>query len=192
MNCDGYVRSFIAVEISTAVREKITRFQQRISKSGVRASWVKPENIHLTLAFLGDIPIKSQSIVSGLMDDVVALYRSFKCEVKGVGYFGRESAPRIIWAGFSGDCEKLLHLQSDLLSRLASTGMHLEDKPFIPHLTIARIKPQHHVYSIVPLLQPYREMSFGSLKVHDLVFCRSELSPVGPSYTEIHRSSFRP
>lgn len=192
MKCDDHVRAFIAIDISDSIREKIIRLQRRLSEAGIRISWVKPDNIHLTLAFLGNIPAQNSVVVSDLMDVVSVLHRVFTCEIKGLGYFGREKAPRIVWAGFTGDLTALASVQADLFKRLVSEGISLDSKPFVPHLTIARIKPQHRVSNLVSLMKPYKEDSFGRFDVHNLVLYRSELSPEGPFYSEMHRSSLRP
>jgi len=191
MKCDDHLRAFIAIDISTIIREKITRFQKHMSEVGAHASWIKPINIHLTLTFLGDIPVQSLEIISDIMDDVSALHKSFTCEIKGVGYFGKGKSTRIIWIGFAGDLQGLVSVQMDLFRRIMTTGVHLDNKPFVPHLTIARINPRHHASNIVSLLQPYKENLFGNLSVKDLILYRSELGPNGPSYTEMHRSPLR-
>jgi len=191
MNCDGPIRAFVAIEITPEIRERIEALQKRLGVRRARIRWVKPENIHLTLEFLGDITLETSKIVCLSLDSIAGLHMPLACEVRGLGYFGRRHAPKVIWAGISGDVEKLVQIQSALHLKLKADGIQTDEKPFVPHLTIARFRTHQYAEEIVESIESHNNDSLGSFDVKELVLFKSDLSSSGPTYTALHRSILR-
>ena len=101
MNSDDVIRSFIAIEISDEVRVGLRALQQNLKKVGARVGWVAPENIHLTVVFLGDVFRSQVERLANVLDDAAAQTNAFRYEVAGSGFFGSPRSPRVIWAGLN-------------------------------------------------------------------------------------------
>jgi RNA 2',3'-cyclic 3'-phosphodiesterase len=179
-------RLFIAVEIADAVRQRLGAALKAVPTAGVQLKWVRPENMHLTLAFLGDTAPDVAEAVKGLMDQAGGGTAPFEFDVAGIGYFGNRREPRVVWAGLSGDLVPLKKLQTRLSNGLKSLGLTIEERDFKPHLTLARIKAVIHAGAFVHALERQQAEVCGRTRVDRLVLMRSELSPEGPAYTPVH------
>jgi 2'-5' RNA ligase len=135
------VRTFVAIELPDEVKDALSVLIDKLNETSIRGiRTVRPEGIHLTLKFLGDVP-KTQ--VESIVDAVTEAARShphFKLELSGVGAFPNESRPRVLWAGVAGDMESLNVLQKRVDNALAQPGFKKEKRGFNPHLTPARIR----------------------------------------------------
>ena len=127
------IRLFAAIPLPEPVRERLAMLQ-----SGLQgARWVKPENIHLTLRFIGDVANDVASDVDTALSEIAA--PGFALELDGVGNFARGKRPHALWAGVTKS-EPLMHLQAKIESALVRTGVEPETRKFSPHITIARLK----------------------------------------------------
>ncbi|MFC1498452.1 RNA 2',3'-cyclic phosphodiesterase [Verrucomicrobiota bacterium] len=188
MNCNDTVRAFIAIEISEEVRRNISRLQADFVKTGVKVKWVKPENMHLTLLFFGETQPAAVTNIVTIMDGITQETVPFVCEVSGMGFFGRPKSPRIVWAGIAGDVEILKSVQAGLVSSLKNSGLDLDSKPFVPHLTIGRIRDSRNAGNLISAIEAEKNRSFGRIEVNRLVLVKSELRPTGPIYSLLHES----
>jgi RNA 2',3'-cyclic 3'-phosphodiesterase len=183
-------RLFIAVVIAPDVRQKLAAAQKALPIAGLNLKWVKPENLHLTLAFLGDTDPERVAPVKALLDEVAGAVTPFAFDVTGLGYFGNRRDPRVVWAGLAGDLVPLKKLQTRLSNELKALGFVLDERDFKPHLTLARIKAVIHAGAFLHELERRREEVFGLSRVDQLVLISSELGPAGPTYTPVHVARF--
>jgi 2'-5' RNA ligase len=190
MNCDAMVRAFIAVEVSSEIKEKIALLMERFRRTGVRAGWVHPHNVHLTLVFLGDISIAMSEDVHKVMDSVVSSEKPFICEISGLGYFGKRDRPRVVWADIKGDVQFLVDIQNRLCAGIKSLGIRIDDRPFVPHLTFARIRSPQNINELVRDIDVHKKDYFGKFEVDNLVLFKSDLGSGGPEYTVLQHASF--
>ncbi len=182
------IRAFIAVQLANEVRDalgEVTRSLSGRAPHGV-VRWVRPEQMHLTLRFLGDTPAAQLPHIAAAMDTAASGVSPFTLRPSGVGCFPNKNRPRVIWVGLSGDVEQLLALKTALDGQLALLGRPPEDKPFRAHLTLGRVKDDRAVAGIewaadVPRLE-------ASITAIDLI--ESQLRPAGPIYTVRHVSRF--
>lgn len=134
------LRTFIAINVPPAVLDTITRIQNRFKSLGLHASWVKPGNIHLTLKFLGDTDPDRIPGIQYTLTETLASYTRFQLLLDSVGVFPDTKNPRVLWLGLKDGEGALKTLQTDIEKALESIGFPKEQRPFSPHVTLARIK----------------------------------------------------
>lgn len=184
------IRTFIAVplpgEIITHFREFISEFKPQWRD----VKWVKPESIHLTLKFLGNLkPDEVRKVFSAMDQWAGHLPSPFQLTVGGTGAFPSFKRPRVFWVGVSGSgLPALKELQAQLDTTLEKEGFPREERSFSPHLTIARIRDARFIKDLIPQIQsyPFPESNF-TVKRIDVM--RSQLHPGGARYS-IQKSYF--
>lgn len=134
------MRLFIAIELPEEIKGAIGALQDRFRASGLGANWTRPEGIHLTLKFLGDVEEKKIDSINAAMEQAAAGTGALRLSVSGAGAFPDVRSPRVVWLGLSGDIGQLSALQADLENAMIRLGFEREARPFTPHLTLARIK----------------------------------------------------
>ena len=182
------MRTFIAFEIEDRIKNKLEEFVGRMKRLGGPVRWVRPQGIHLTLKFLGEITPAKAVEISSLLDRIVSPHSTFTLRVESVGTFpARSPHPRVIWAGISQE-SSLSALQSDLEESLKHLGFPSEERPFNPHLTLGRvvIKSAQGMKPLVQALQDNAHIAFGTMQVRRIILFRSELRPAGAEYSQIH------
>src|SRR5262245_52735123 len=132
------MRVFIAVQLPAELKAKLAALQQALQRLPVDAAWARETGFHITLKFLGEVePILIEPIVS-CMSETARRFHPFSLTLCGVGVFPHESSPRVLWVGIQDASGLLRHLQRTLAAQLAQLGYTAEDRPFTPHLTLAR------------------------------------------------------
>jgi len=180
-------RIFIAVQLPDGVIQKITRisnyFQTQLPQRALK--WVETENLHLTLRFLGEIPEKSIDKVQQVMAQVAKGQKSFELSISGLGMYPHPKQPRTIWLGVQG-AKPMIALQSQLEDALESIQIERENRPFNPHLTLARIRDRTSrevAHQIGETLASFKVDSLGAFPVSQIHLVESQLTPQGPIYT---------
>jgi 2'-5' RNA ligase len=192
------IRTFVAVELGDDLRRSLIALQERLKRdlrSG-RVEWTRPEALHVTLKFLGDI---EEAQVAPIHEALTAAFTGqarFTVEVDGIGTFPTARDPRIIWAGLkaSGPEHPLLSLSSAVERALLPLGFPAEDRPFHPHVTLGRVKDGGRaVAEALRSSGGYATTSgtgrIGSLTVEQVALMRSELRPTGSVYTRLRAVS---
>ena len=179
------IRAFIAVEINDAIREGLTVIQDELNAAGGHVSWVKPQNIHCTLVFLGDIFQPEVAAVANTLSDAATGCKPFEIEISGLGFFGSPRSPRIIWAGMAGAVTPLVKLQNALVTAVLAAGLKPDLKPFNPHLTIGRVRSKRNAAALLHALEKNRDKAFGVMAVSQLVLMESRLASTGPVYSSL-------
>ncbi len=177
---DRSVRCFVAVELPDWMSSRISDIQTLFKGMGLKL--VAPENVHITLKFLGDVkPSKVPCIIESL-GKVHA--RPFHSIVKGVGVFPKISRPRVVWLGAEGDY-KSLHDGIDTV--LSGQGFPMDRRKFQSHATLARVRslPAEKKEFLVSLLDSLKEFEVGEFEVDHFTLMQSELTPRGPIYTKL-------
>jgi 2'-5' RNA ligase len=193
------MRTFIAIEIPAEIKTALSGLQTELRRAGADVSWTKPDNIHLTLKFLGEIEERLVNEIERACVGVAAEFQPFKLDLTGAGVFPNARQPRVLWAGLSGEIEKAVKIQRRLDERLMALGFDREEKSFRPHLTIGRVKwnkmascstRSDRLRELLALADSYQlpELSFS---VKEIVVMRSELHPAGARYTSLARAEMR-
>lgn len=175
------IRAFIAVEVPEDIREAIHRVAERLAGrvSGVR--WVEERNLHLTIKFLGDVQWDMVGKIGEAMKREAAKVEEFEMSFQGVSVFPPGRSPHVIAVGVHGESQ-MAEIHRALDRCMIEYGASREDRAFLPHLTIGRIKAKGQ-QDLAECLAPLAEKEFGNFLVEKLTLFQSELSPQGPTYT---------
>ena len=186
-------RLFIASDLSIAVVERLLLSTQELETStsethpDTRIKWVEPQNIHVTLKFLGDVPSPALDRVMQTIERIATPLFPFQVELRGVGAFPAPERPRILWAGIDPKGAEVLSLLHQIIEKefleLGFEGDHFDYKP---HVTLGRVKSRH-APNFEHTLTPYASTVFGTSTIRDLVLYESTLGPHGPQYTVLRR-----
>jgi 2'-5' RNA ligase len=179
------MRAFIAIELPPEVQAELRGRQQTLKKTGLNARWVRAENIHLTVKFLGEIDPDAVAVVSTAMKSTGESHGPFTLSASGIGVFPNLRKARVLWAGLSEGVPELIDLQKDLDAALAGCGFEREKRPFRGHLTMARFRKSVHPAKLETALSEAGGAQFGQWAVEELVLFQSELQPAGPTYTRL-------
>ena len=179
---DAY-RAFIAFPLPRRVLDYFAGVQHCLAAQGIRARWVRPEGMHLTLKFLGRLVPEKIDAVAALLDTVAARYTPLQLTALGLGGFPNRGRPRILWAGIEGQSMRLGCLQQDIETGLAPLGWSKEKRPYKGHLTLARAKGrrpfERHIRELLAQCEPNEPVGFVADK---LTLYRSRLRPGGAVY----------
>lgn len=179
---------FCAFELPEALRRAIDDHTKRVREAvpDAAASWSRPENIHLTMKFFGNVDQETVPVISAAAARVVKESAPIQIAAGKTGVFPRPSRPQILWIGVEDSSGALLKLQDRLEDEFALEGFPKENRAFHPHLTIARIRNPQNANR---LAQAHLRLEFSPIEISlsELVLFRSELSPKGSKYTAISR-----
>lgn len=179
------VRAFIAFPLPEIIRAQICDIQERLKSYRLPVRWVKPENVHLTLKFLGEIAINSIDGITEMIMKTALNCRPLTLFTKGLGVFPGIKKPRVLWMGTFGEIKTLLEIQGQLETHLEEQGFAKENRPFKSHLTLGRFKGQIQPEKLLSILQSYSDFSSKPFEAREIILYKSELKPSGPVYTKL-------
>ena len=178
------IRTFIAVPLSHDLINNLGKIITTLQPLSKGIKWVKPNSIHLTLKFLGNLEIEERERVIRSMNDLFkSRYDMFNLIASGLGAYPNIRRPRVFWVGIKGeDVEKLLLLQRDIENKLAKEGFQKEGRRFSPHLTLGRVKYADNMEKLIDKTLAYNfpDTEFPVENVHIM---RSDLKPSGAVYS---------
>ena len=179
------MRAFIAIDLSPDVRAALAEAQDRFRKLSPEARWTRPEGIHLTLKFLGEI---SDAQTKQVVDTLEHLepFDPFAVEVKGFGFFPGAERPRVFWAGVEAPAA-LAALAAKIERAMERIGFAREDRAFSPHLTLARFSVPRPQPSLQAAVAAQGADSMGKFEAADFFLFESKLSPQGAQYRKVRR-----
>jgi RNA 2',3'-cyclic 3'-phosphodiesterase len=184
------VRVFIAVPLPGDLKAKLTALQGEFRHLPLEATWVRDAGFHLTLKFLGEVDASQIGPIASCMTATVRQYSPFSLTLCGVGVFPHESSPRVLWVGIEGETGRLRQLQQTLQAELAQRGNLPEDRPFAPHLTLARLKRVSSRGEFLAALKVHRATIVGQLNVDHIELIESQLHPSGARYSTVQAVYF--
>ena len=190
MNAEDTSRCFIALEVSEAIRARMEELQATLRRSDAQLRLPRPEDLHLTLVFLGETRASEQILLADLMDGVAQFQAPFRWVAEGVDTFGPPGRPRVIWAGIR-PCPPLLRLQQMLAGGVVRLGHPLETREFVPHLTLARVDAIGNDRSLTSVLASITNTTIGEQLVSRVVLMRSGSEPEQSRYTILHASPLK-
>lgn len=188
------LRTFIAINVPPAVLDTIARIQNRFKSLGLHASWVKPGNIHLTLKFLGDTdPDRIPGIQITLTETLASLAR-FQLSLDSAGVFPDTNNPRVLWLGLKDREGVLETLQTGIEKALEQIGFPREQRPFSPHVTLARIKSPKGKKELKSELDALNRQGITPhpFDVGEIQLYESQLTPKGSIYTVLANFKLNP
>lgn len=181
------MRIFIAIDFPQEVITRIVRISAYLQTQVPERSlkWVEPENLHLTLKFLGEIQKDRVNEIERIMAKILKGQPSFNITIEGLGMYPTASQPRVVWLGIKGG-EPLQEIHRQMDQKLKSFGDKPEKRSFSPHLTIARVRQNNDretIQQVGKVLSQYKVESLGTIKVESIQLYKSELMSHGPIYT---------
>jgi len=178
------IRSFIAFDIDNeSVLRRFSEVQGTLLNTGADLKLVRPQNIHITMRFLGNI---SPSMVNSIHEEMKTIsFNSFDVEIKGLGAFPSLRYTRVVWAGIRKGADELANIFKQLEPRLRTLGFRPDPKGFSPHLTIARVKTGRNKAELVRCVQELVDYEFGVVRADCLRLKKSVLTPRGPIYSTL-------
>ncbi|GAB6908498.1 conserved hypothetical protein [Desulfosarcina cetonica] len=183
------LRAFIAIPLPEAVIAFLRQIQQRLRSTSMNVRWVRPENIHLTLKFLGEIDRSKVPAIAVQLDESSAATASFSLFAQGCGVFPNFRRARVLWVGLKGDLQPLGGLQTMVDAALEKIGYERENRPFRAHLTIGRVRQRIDADSVRVSMAALQNMTSTPFIVEQVRLYQSVLRPSGAKYTVLHTAS---
>jgi len=183
---------FIAIELPQPITAALGKVQETLQSAKLNIRWVRPENIHLTLKFLGDTPPEAVGPISRTLSESVRDYGPISLSAKGSGAFPGIKNPRVIWVGLSGEVARLKTLQQTLAENLAALGLEKEKRAFKGHLTLGRIKAPVDPVKLNAALNEVIEFQTEPFLADRIWMFQSDLKSTGPVYTKIASAALAP
>jgi 2'-5' RNA ligase len=181
-------RSFFAVELSGEIAAGVRKIQGALRNRAVGVRWVRPEGIHLTLKFLGEVEPDRIEAIEHKAGEVIQGICPFIVEIKGGGGFPSAKNPRVIWIGVEDHSGMLKQLQTQVEAGMAELGFTQERRGYTPHLTVGRLRSGKGSKTVTQAIDAIKTSDLGSLEVREIILFRSHLKPTGAEYTKL--SSF--
>lgn len=176
------IRTFLAVELPQRVKSTVLNLQTTVQTKPKVLKWVKMDNIHLTLRFIGPTPEREVPRISAEVKKAVARHNDLSLFISGTGVFPKPQRPRVLWLGADGEVQKLKNLVNDINNELEKLGFPAEEREYSPHITIGRIRyPQKITPDVTNFLNS--EYDPIEVKVQSVRFFQSDLVPGGPIYS---------
>ena len=179
------IRTFIAIKLPDHVQTRLREVQEQLKEYKIKITWSRPENIHLTLKFLGDIKPEMATSVGRVMEEAAKDFRPMTLCSQAVGFFPNVKRPRVIWTGISGQTDALGQLCEKLDLGLSGLGFQKEARNFTGHLTLGRVKGGGTPDLFIEIMKKFQDMSTEAFTVDSVNLYKSKLMPSGPIYTKL-------
>ena len=176
------VRTFIAIEMPAEVRDFLGRCQERLRRSGGDVRWVRTDLIHLTLVFLGEVPVEMQGDLSAAVSGAVAGIGKMRLQAKGAGRFPPRGLPRVVWVGIDEPTGRLMKLQKLIAAATAAFAEKVEDRAYAAHLTLGRVKSGKNARSLDEAVVRMSAEAGPSFDAGEVTIFKSTLAADGPTY----------
>ncbi len=180
------MRTFIAIELPEKTKAELGNIQEELKLTGADVKWVKPENIHLTLKFLGEIDKGLLKKISSILIEISSRNKYFNICLSKLGVFPNLKYPRVIWIGLN-DNQQVVDIAEALEKQLIRIGLPAESRPFTAHITLGRIRSHRNHKKLIEKLELInKDLSYWSdFKVSRLILFKSTLTPQGPIYESL-------
>jgi 2'-5' RNA ligase len=182
------MRCFIAVDLPLEIKNAIADVINASKGHSKGVRWIVPDNMHLTLKFLGEV---KESLIAAIKERLSAVcldHKAFNISITGTGTFPNFRSPNVLWVGIE-DSEELKRLYYDIENAMLSVGFEKEKRKFSPHLTIGRVKDKSGIAPALKEFAAFKDKKFGSMNISEFLLMQSVLRPSGAEYST--RSVFR-
>ncbi|MFH1593338.1 MAG: RNA 2',3'-cyclic phosphodiesterase [Candidatus Omnitrophota bacterium] len=179
------MRLFIAFDISQEMTGELSRLQRELSKTDADIKWVDPQNVHLTIKFLGEVESKKIDRIKAHLDEISAKNKKFEISLFKLGAFPGLDRPRVIWAGVDKGCSEIEAIAKTIDGEFVNLGFFKEDRPFSAHFTLGRVKSGKNKIRLKEILTSL-SVDPKACRVDHITLYKSTLTPHGPVYTVLH------
>lgn len=180
------IRSFVAVLLPAELRARVMAAVGRLREVGAAVAWVREENLHITVRFLGHLDEQTLDRAREALEEAAARVTPFTVGLGGFGAFPSARAPRVVWVGVEAGAASLGRLHEHLEVALARRGIPPEGRPFRAHVTVGRVRPGGRAEALGPALRALGG-ALGETYVEAVHLMRSELAPAGARYSILAR-----
>jgi 2'-5' RNA ligase len=185
----SHLRTFIAIPIDKTIRDRVVALQELLGRAGVDVKWVEPENLHVTLLFLGEVEDRTVPAICKAVADCAGPHAPFTMSVETAGCFPSSRRPRTLWVGVGQGQQEVVALHDDLELSLLELGCYRrEERQYTPHITLGRVKGNRPADRLATALARQSGWQGGQVAVRELLVLSSELRPEGPEYTVLSRA----
>jgi 2'-5' RNA ligase len=182
------VRTFIAVGLDKSVRDRVIALQEALAGTGAEVKWVEPENLHVTLLFLGEVEDRDLPAVCRVVAEGGGRQAPFTLSVEHAGCFPNPRRPRTLWVGVGQGTQELVALYDALEPPLMDLGCYRrEERQYTPHITLGRVRSDRPGDTLAAALAKHAGWRCGEQPVREVLVMGSELTPKGPVYTVMGR-----
>lgn len=185
------IRTFIAVELPREIQDKLGQLQTDFKASMPDVRWTKHGNIHLTLKFLGDVPLSKIDKIGEALREVAVRFSSFTMSLAGIGAFPNSRKPRIVWVGVKKGADELTEIARAIESSMKRLGFSMEKRSFSPHLTVGRIRQLKNPAAMTEALDKSAVGELGEFTVERISLIKSQLDSAGSIYTTLAEASLK-
>jgi len=175
------MRAFLSIIIPDEIKIQLTAAIKRFAPIAVDVKWSNKDQLHITLAYLGEISPAILPHVTAAANRVCAVLPTFTCRAYGLGFFGTKRNPKTLWAGVDPSSE-LETLYEGLWKELKKFGFENDESDFRPHITLGRCKESARNHPVIEAMNEDTEINFGEWNVNRITLLESRLSPRGPVY----------
>ena len=179
------MRTFIAIELPEPIKNFLAKLIDKLKDTRADVKWVQPQNIHLTLKFLGERDDKEVKEISEILDEVAKNHKSFQIQINALGAFPNLNSPRVIWVGIDQGDTETKNIFKDLEDSICKVGIPKEDRAFSSHITIGRTRSTKGLAELIQAITSLNE-SIGKEKftftAGSITLFKSTLTPKGPIY----------
>ncbi len=182
------MRTFVAVPLDSGIRQRAVALQGQLGQAGTPVKWVEPENLHVTMLFLGEVDAREVLDVCRSVQNAAEAIPPFEIEVTGLGGFPNLRRPRTLWIGVGEGAAEMVGLHDALEGPLLELGCYRrEDRGFTPHITLGRVKTGDLTDPMQTALAKSAAWRGGRQPVNSVHVLSSELTANGPTYTVLSR-----
>ena len=179
------VRTFVAITLHGSLHNTLSEIVSKLSSANAKVKWVKPENVHLTLKFLGNVEEERLPEVFSACERAAEGVSPIDLEMRALGCFPDTKSPRIVWLGIERGVEAVKRLQERVENEFTAVGFSREEKAFKAHLTIGRVKGKQGMSRLCRLLEEERNIFVGVMHAEKISVMKSKTLPAGPVYSEM-------
>ncbi|MBU1091078.1 MAG: RNA 2',3'-cyclic phosphodiesterase [Candidatus Omnitrophica bacterium] len=179
------MRTFIAIELPKEIKDELTKLQDQLKLSNADVKWVAPENIHLTIKFLGEINEEKLCRISEVIENCAKDKSPYLIRINSLGVFPNMNSPRVIWVGLDKGNQETEELAKSIEENLEKLGIPKEKRPFSSHITIARVRSMKNREQLIEALKKLENVFVGNnleWNVKKVILFKSTLTPKGPTY----------
>lgn len=183
------IRTFIGIDPGKAIRSRLVALQENLARAGADVKWVEPDNLHVTLLFLGEVEDRDVPQVCRTVEETVAGLQAFELTIERAGCFPNRRRPRVLWVGVGRGLQETVTLHDVLEPPLLDLGCYRrEDRQYTPHITLGRVRSERPSEKLVAALAKYEGFQAGETVIDEIQVMSSQLSSNGPTYTVMSRA----
>lgn len=183
------LKLFTGANVGSTIRSNAAALQQELAKTGANVKWVEPENLHVTINFLGEVDDRDLHGLCRALATVGKKEAPFRLAIAGIGAFPTPRRPKVLWAGIADGAEALARIHEASEPKLLELGVYRrEERGYTPHLTLGRAKDEADGQLLAPELAKHAVWTGGDVFVEEILLFSSDHRREGPLYSVIARS----